>query len=618
MINEFENKTDLNSTQENLPSAPDLPLLEKLKKKKLVIICGSLVLAILLIGLVGFYYFKSQTPPSPEQTPSVAKEQNLAQYIKREKILETAKYQWNSDIEATSGEDWELDIYDFYKVGIITSGKYKDGDLLVALFKPGGPNKGPSAGKSVHLRFVKKGNMVTFLTKISHPLILTTPDGILKVNPFKKFGFSLTVDNNATIPILEYPIEIHGNSPRQILKAAPEYPMEEDGEVDSSKLYKAFTHPIYGDIYTTKVEFSPSRSFEPEGQGGAFGSGIGMYGCRNTSCFTTNQFFTFRPDGTFLRFNYNPDISVKDILWTDNKKTVDEYTSNTVAGCSRQELDNNSIVASSSVDNSDLVVIGKASNKGDTVYGLKDQRHKLYTEFYNTYKEYYAGPYIYPEEKIQTKSFSEFINSRPIFLWGDPFGRLIRFNNEEFLPPFACEPVIYLYPKTSQKVSITFDRKVHLSDSTPKYNNGWNVIVAPSGEILNLSDYRTYPYLFWEGWSLIFPIQRKGFVIKQSEVTTFLEKTLPKLGLNEQEKKDFMKAWLPYFSDSPYYFIAFLDQDVIDKITPLKISPSPDTIIRVLMDIKPLEKPIDVIEPNFETVPQRTGFTVVEWGGLKR
>lgn len=186
------------------------------------------------------------------------------------------------------------------------------------------------------------------------------------------------------------------------------------------------------------------------------------------------------------------------------------------------------------------------------------------------------------------------------------------------MPPAACEPIIYLYPQTTQKVSITLDKIVHLSDSTPDYRNGWNVIADPTGKILDLSDNRTYPYLFWEGWSLIFPIQSKGIVVKQSEVSSFLTKTLPNLGLNEKEKKDFMKAWLPYFSDSPYYFITFLDQGVIDKVAPLQIAPRPDTVIRVLMDIKPLEKLIIVEEQKFIQSPQRKGFTVVEWSGLKR
>ena len=46
----------------------------------------------------------------------------------------------------------------------------------------------------------------------------------------------------------------------------------------------------------------------------------------------------------------------------------------------------------------------------------------------------------------------------------------------------------------------------------------------------------------------------------------------------------------------------------------LEISPVPDTLIRVFMTFKPLDQPVD-IEPQTLTAPERTGFTVVEWGG---
>ncbi len=67
-----------------------------------------------------------------------------------------------------------------------------------------------------------------------------------------------------------------------------------------------------------------------------------------------------------------------------------------------------------------------------------------------------------------------------------------------------------------------------------------------------------------------------------------------------------------------FYFITFIDQEAIDKLAPLEISPSPDTLIRVLMDFKPLEKPIVVPPLELQAVPQREGFTVVEWGGLRQ
>ena len=49
---------------------------------------------------------------------------------------------------------------------------------------------------------------------------------------------------------------------------------------------------------------------------------------------------------------------------------------------------------------------------------------------------------------------------------------------------------------------------------------------------------------------------------------------------------------------------------------PLEFSLKPDTLIRVLMTYKGLEKPMDVQEQQLVT-PSRTGFVVVEWGGTE-
>ena len=47
---------------------------------------------------------------------------------------------------------------------------------------------------------------------------------------------------------------------------------------------------------------------------------------------------------------------------------------------------------------------------------------------------------------------------------------------------------------------------------------------------------------------------------------------------------------------------------------PLEITPSPDTIIRVLMEYKVIDNNISINEQVL-TKAERKGFTVVEWGG---
>ena len=54
----------------------------------------------------------------------------------------------------------------------------------------------------------------------------------------------------------------------------------------------------------------------------------------------------------------------------------------------------------------------------------------------------------------------------------------------------------------------------------------------------------------------------------------------------------------------------------IEENMPLLVSPSPDTLIRIMMEWTSLDNSIDVKEQILTPVT-RNGYTVVEWGGTK-
>ena len=54
----------------------------------------------------------------------------------------------------------------------------------------------------------------------------------------------------------------------------------------------------------------------------------------------------------------------------------------------------------------------------------------------------------------------------------------------------------------------------------------------------------------------------------------------------------------------------------INENMPLELSEKPDTIIRILMQYKALNEYMDVKEQELIKA-ERTGFTVVEWGGTE-
>ena len=54
----------------------------------------------------------------------------------------------------------------------------------------------------------------------------------------------------------------------------------------------------------------------------------------------------------------------------------------------------------------------------------------------------------------------------------------------------------------------------------------------------------------------------------------------------------------------------------INEYMPLEFSKKPDTLIRVLMQFKKIEEPIEVKEQKLTPII-REGFIAVEWGGTE-
>ncbi|MBQ4165979.1 MAG: hypothetical protein IJD85_06615 [Oscillospiraceae bacterium] len=66
--------------------------------------------------------------------------------------------------------------------------------------------------------------------------------------------------------------------------------------------------------------------------------------------------------------------------------------------------------------------------------------------------------------------------------------------------------------------------------------------------------------------------------------------------------------------NNAYNIITFRGEDYTDNAV-LDISPKPETVIRVFMTVKPSDKYVDIASQKLENAPERSGFTVVEWGG---
>lgn len=458
----------------------------------------------------------------------------------------------------------------YYSNGTVASGEYKGDQLILVTSYP----EGPAFQPDMH-RFIKHGDSLILIeaSSASH----YEGDGL----DTSKF----TVNTDLALEGLSYPNKITGNEARQSFTLNEwTHPL-----FDASKVTRMFTHPTYGDVYTTKGYPTPSSEDD----------------------FSTYGFFIKRPDGFTqvysLDIDFINDQLIPQITWTGGTKNETMYSYTIRTGCGSGSYADVIDPASLSKD-ADLKQTG-TNSFGDPIYELKNTNHQMLKDLYEN--EYYA----YEQEKV---GYDVFVTQHPMFFWYDSFDRLIRFKSSAFLPQAECaKPVIYLYPEETTRVSVRVNPIGGLTYSDPTYDNGWKVSAKPNGELTELVSGIQYPYLFWEGKGGIYSQPKQGWSVTKENVHEFLNEKLSLFGLNEKEIADFEEFWEPRMQAAPYYFITFLGTRSMDQIAPLQVSPTPDTIIRVLMDYSPLDAPKDVKGFSI-TTPRRNGFTLVEWGGVTR
>jgi hypothetical protein len=267
------------------------------------------------------------------------------------------------------------------------------------------------------------------------------------------------------------------------------------------------------------------------------------------------------------------------------------------------------------IDSNDLEKVAQLDGKSLCFY--KNKQHPDLKATYGRYKELFESyPYQYEGEELL--SFESFVDTYPVLFWKDGLGRFVSFGKKKYMEPLACEPIVYFYPEKDQQIEVSLDPKVRMMETHPKLSNQWQIVGYPDGSFQETGKPQRYQRLFWEGKAGYLPALQKGFVVKKEDVGVFLDEKLMLLGLNEKESREFKEAWLPELQEKEYCFIGFYSEETVNAYAPLNISPKPDRMIRILMDYNPLDQKEKVIPQVLQKAKPRHGFTVVEWGGIKR
>ncbi len=311
------------------------------------------------------------------------------------------------------------------------------------------------------------------------------------------------------------------------------------------------------------------------------------------------------PIGTQVDMTYQP-IPEKLTAYTwDNEVASDDTVGGIVRGCGAR----GSVSRADTVASESFTPIGKTPD-GQTIYGFKNKDATLVTKAYEEYVQY--NQY---DPSFQAVSKEEFIKQHGIFAYKSYLGEWLIYTSDKFSPATGCaKPVVYLYPETPTQVAVRVGADVKISDPLYSPSSGWSVYAQPDGRLNHQGT--QYASLFWEGpgWGE-YPSITTGVVVAKDKAITTIKKQLTAQGLNAQESKDFLDYWQNKIPNKPYIRLTWLTNAQINALAPLSVSPKPDTVHRVFLDMAGLDQPVKLTPQKLETVT-RKGFTVIEWGGL--
>ncbi len=176
-----------------------------------------------------------------------------------------------------------------------------------------------------------------------------------------------------------------------------------------------------------------------------------------------------------------------------------------------------------------------------------------------------------------------------------------------------AKPILYLYPEKDINVNVSFENEKVLKTTYPKYKDGWDVHVNSDGLITDKNG-RNYYALYWdEELDKDFNF-KTGFYVESKDSIRFLEEKLNEIGLTEREANEFIMYWLPKMEENGNNLVHFEFTKKREKDNKINIDPKPDSMLRLGIVIKKVDKKVNIKEQKLERF-DRVGFSVVEWGG---
>lgn len=198
----------------------------------------------------------------------------------------------------------------------------------------------------------------------------------------------------------------------------------------------------------------------------------------------------------------------------------------------------------------------------------------------------------------------------PLLAWFYTYNNL-----KEFSQSYETwnKPVLYLYPEKEETVIITFEHPENLLTTYPKYKQSWKINASPDGSLYDENN-KYYYALYWDEKNTTEEKFDEGFYVTKENAITVLEKTLTQIGLTRREQNEFIMYWLPILEKNKKSIINYKLTEKRQEENKLMINPKPDSLLRIAINIKKVDKKVN-IKPQQLPHFTREGFTAVEWGG---
>ena len=176
-----------------------------------------------------------------------------------------------------------------------------------------------------------------------------------------------------------------------------------------------------------------------------------------------------------------------------------------------------------------------------------------------------------------------------------------------------AKPILYLYPKKMEKVTVNFEHPEYLKTTYPKFNGNWEVEAHHNGDLYDKNG-KYYYGLYWDEFKVHNVDFSTGYYVTKDMAIEFLEEKLDYIGLSPREANEFITYWLPILEDNEQSLVYFELTEERESYNKLNINPKPDSLLRLVIHIKKVDEKVD-IEKQKLTRFKRRGFVAVEWGG---